>query len=105
MNSKFKRLLACLLSFMMVVSLFPMSAITAFAEESDEIATVSDNETKSGTWGGIDWTLTTDGTLTIAPTVNEITKTKPYSKTNPKELYQVGEVPAAVNDAISAITG
>ena len=58
-----------------------------------------------GTWGGIDWTLTTDGTLTIAPTVNEITKVKPYSKTNPKELYQVGEWPAAVNDAITAITG
>ena len=58
-----------------------------------------------GTWGGIDWTLTTDGTLTIAPTVNEITKVKPYSKTNPKELYQVGEWPAAVNDAITAIAG
>ena len=59
----------------------------------------------SGTWGGIDWTLTTDGTLTIAPTDNEITKIKPWSETNPKELYQRGEWPAAVNDAISAITG
>lgn len=58
-----------------------------------------------GTWGGIDWTLTTDGTLTIAPTDNEITKIKPWSKTEPKELYQRGEWPAAVNDAISAITG
>ena len=28
-------------------------------------------ETQSGTWGGIDWTLTTDGTLTIAPTKGE----------------------------------
>ena len=106
MNSKFKRLLVCLLSLMMVVSIFSMSAITAFAAEADEIATVSESTIiDGGTWGGIDWTLTTDGTLTIAPTVNEITKTKPYSKTNPKELYQVGEVPAAVNDAITAITG
>ena len=55
----------------------------------------------SGTWGGIDWTLTDDGTLTIAPTVHEITKKKPWSG----ELYQVGEWPAAVNDAINAITG
>lgn len=91
MNSKFKRLLACLLSFMMVVSLFPMSAITAFAEESDEIATVSDNETKSGTWGGIDWTLTTDGTLTIAPT-----KGTPTKIANKKTEFKVGEWPEAV---------
>ena len=55
----------------------------------------------SGTWGGIDWTLTTDGTLTIAPTDNEITKVKPWSG----EYYQRGEWPAAVNDAITAITG
>ena len=46
MNSKFKRLLACLLSLMMVVSLFPMSAITAFAAETeiDETSTVSESE-------------------------------------------------------------
>ena len=54
-----------------------------------------------GTWGGIDWTLTTDGTLIIAPTVNPITKKKPWSG----ELYQVGEWPAAVNDAITSVTG
>ena len=55
----------------------------------------------SGTWGGIDWTLTDDGTLTIAPTVHTITKKKPWSG----ELYQVGEWPAAVNDALTSVTG
>lgn len=60
-------------------------------------------EASSGTWGGIDWVLDEDGMLTISPTVNEIEKTKPYSDSG--ELYQVGEVPAAVNDAVDAIAG
>ena len=92
MNSKFKRLLACLLSLMMVVSLFPMSAITASAGEIDETNTVSESEIESsGTWGGIDWTLTTDGTLTIAPTQGEPTKLA-----NKKTEFTVGEWPEAV---------
>lgn len=97
--NKIKRMLATLLSLTLVLSMVSTGIVPAYAAE--ETTTVSE----SGTWGGIDWTLTTDGTLTITPTVNEITKTKPYSETNPKERYQVGEVPAAVNDAISAITG
>ena len=107
MNSKFKRLLACLLSLMMVVSLFPLSAVTASAAKIDETNTVSENNNDEitvvdgGTWGGIDWTYTSDGTLTIAPTDNEITKTKPWSG----ELYQRGELPAAVNDDINKVTG
>lgn len=107
MNKKLKKFFGFLLSLAMVISLFPAGAITVSAAEVDEVNVASESidGTSGGTWGGIDWTLTSDGTLTIAPTVNEITKTKPYSKTNPKELYQVGEVPAAVNDAISAITG
>ena len=44
MNSKFKRLLACLLSLMMVVSLFPMCAITASAAGIDETNTVTEGE-------------------------------------------------------------
>lgn len=88
-----KKIAVIMLSFVMIFSL----CVPTWAEEQNG------NIESGGTWGGIDWTLTTDGTLTIAPTVNEITKIKPYSDTN--ELYQVGEVPAAVNDAISAITG
>ena len=88
-----KRILSMFLCLCLLAGLLPVQTLAA------------ESAVTRGTWGGIDWTLTTDGTLTIAPTVNEITKTKPYSETNPKELYQVGEVPAAVNDAISAITG
>ncbi len=50
MNSKFKRFLACLLSLMMVVSLFPMSAITAFAAENDATSAISESE--SWYWDG-----------------------------------------------------
>ena len=91
MNSKFKRLLACLLSLMMVVSLFPMSAVTASAAEIDETNTVSESNNDEisvvdgGTWGGIDWTLTSDGTLTIAPTKGE-----PVPANNGK-IYEVGQ--------------
>lgn len=86
-----KRILAALLSICLLVGLLPTAA---FADAAT-----------GGTWGGIDWTLSEDGTLTIAPTVNTITKTKPWSTTSPKELYEVGECPAAVNDAISNVTG
>lgn len=89
MNSKFKRLLACLLSLMMVVSIFPMSAITAFADEADEadeIATVSESTIiDGGTWGGIDWTLTEDGTFTVAPTTGT-----PDISPRTKDPYAIG---------------
>lgn len=86
MNSKFKRLLACLLSLMMVVSIFPMSAITAFAAEADEIATVSESTiASSGTWGGIDWTLTTDGTFTVSPAET------PVADPNCGKVYESGD--------------
>ena len=88
-----KRILSMLLCLCLLAGLLPVQTLAADAAIDS-----------SGTWGGIDWTLTVDGTLTIAPTKNEITKVKPYSETNPKELYQVGEVPAAVNDAVSTIT-
>ncbi len=38
-----------------------------------------------GTWGGIDWTLTEDGTLTIAPT-----KGTPVADPNSGKTYEVG---------------
>lgn len=46
---------------------------------------------ESGTWGGIDWTLTNDGTLTIAPTKGE-----PVSDANSGKTYEVGEWREAV---------
>ena len=49
----------------------------------------------SGAMGGVDWTLTDDGTLTISPAQGEVTKKKPDSQ----ELYKAGEWAAAVNDA------
>lgn len=88
-----KRIFALLMSICIVIGLMLQFPVTALAAEVDS----------SGTWGGIDWVLGTDGTLTISPTQNTITKYKPW--TNPKELYKVGEWPAAVNDAISAVTG
>ncbi len=39
----------------------------------------------AGTWGGIDWTLTKDGTLTIAPT-----KGTPVADPNSGKTYEVG---------------
>ena len=82
MNSKFKRLLACLLSLMMVVSLFPMSAITAFAAEADEITTVFEgNVAKVGNteYATIDeaiaaWTNGTTLTLLSNVTLSDVIK-------------------------------
>ena len=45
----------------------------------------------SGTWGGIDWTLDTEGTLTIAPTTGTPTKDN-----SGKWSYEVGQWPEAV---------
>ena len=83
-----KRVCALLMSICIAIGLMLQFPVTALAASS-------------GTWGGIDWTLYNDGTLTISPTQNTITKTKPWSG----ELYQVGEWPAAVNDAISKVEG
>lgn len=44
-----------------------------------------------GTWGGIDWTLTYDGTLTIAPTTGT-----PTTDNSGKWTYEVGQWPEAV---------
>ena len=82
MNSKFKRLLACLLSLMMVVSIFPMSAITAFAAEADEITTVFEgNVAKVGNteYATIDeaiaaWTNGTTLTLLSNVTLSDVIK-------------------------------
>ena len=58
----------------------------------------------SGTWGGIDWTLDTEGTLTIAPTTGT-----PTTDNSGKWSYEVGQWPEAVtyksNGAASAIAG
>ena len=45
----------------------------------------------SGTWGGIDWTLDTEGTLTIAPTTGT-----PTTDNSGKWSYEVGQWPEAV---------
>lgn len=61
-------------------------------------------ETQSGTWGGIDWTLTTDGTLIIAPTKGEPV---PDKNAPTKRTYKVGQWREAViytsNGGASAI--
>ncbi len=102
MNQKMKKLLACLLAFVMVVLAVPFSAVAA-EDDGMTIINESKNEPKavaesavaesgtSGTWGGIDWTLTTDGTLTIAPTKGE-----PTQLANKKTAFKVGEWPEAV---------
>ena len=62
-------------------------------------------QTSSGTWGGIDWTLTEDGTLTISPTKGEPVPDKNY----PEYTYEVGQWREAVvyktNGDASAIGG
>lgn len=45
----------------------------------------------SGTWGGIDWTLDAEGTLTIAPTTGT-----PTTDNSGKWSYEVGQWPEAV---------
>ena len=61
---------------------------------------------KSGTWGGIDWSLTYDGTLTIAPTAGEPV---PDKNAPTKRTYEVGEWRETViyksNGSASAIGG
>ena len=88
----FKRVLFVALALVMLVGTVVTGVIGVSAENS--------TTPTSGTWGGIDWVLSDDGTLTISPTDNVITKKKPWSG----ELYARGEVPAAVNDAISAFS-
>ena len=47
-----KRFLSILLALVMVLGMFPTVAFAAEGESASQ-----------GTWGGIDWTLTADGTL------------------------------------------
>ena len=79
------------------------------AEHLCEIEVVAMDENLiagSGTWGGIDWTLTTDGLLIIEPTKGE-----PVADKNAptKRTYEVGEWREAVvyksNGSASAIGG
>ena len=56
-------------------------------ELSDEAAALLNSTAfEGGTWGGIDWTLTNDGVLTIAPT----TGTPVADKNYPARTYEVG---------------
>ena len=64
----------------LVVMLFAFAA-TGYAQEIEA----------GGTWGGIDWTLDTEGTLTIAPTTGTPTKDN-----SGKWSYEVGQWPEAV---------
>ena len=98
-NQNWRRVLSLLFAMVMLVSIMVVGAIVAFADEAETEPTV----VSSGTWGGIDWTLDSEGTLTIAPTKNTITLVKPYSGNG--ELYAVGEWPAAVNSTVTAVTG
>ena len=90
----FSRTLALVLTVLMLV-VAGIFVITAGAEET---------ETKSGTWGGVDWTLTPDGKLTIAPTTGT-----PTTDNSGKWTYEVGQWPEAVvynkNGGASSIGG
>ena len=65
---------------------------TPVAETTEAVAAISEDATQdeesnveSGTWGGIDWTLTKDGTLTIAPTAGT-----PVPDPNSGKDFEVG---------------
>ena len=77
----------------LVLCLMMVLGMTAFAAEPE---TASEIES-SGTWGGIDWSLTIDGTLTIAPTDGELS-TPRHGKTS--EVYARGELPVGADYAI-----
>ena len=92
-----KRIIGIFITVVMLVGLMTVISISVSAEEP---AIES-----SGTWGGIDWTLTTDGTLTIAPT-----KGTPVPDINyGKYTFEVGQWREAVvytaNGGASAIGG
>ena len=55
------------------------------------VVSSADSTTVGGTWGGIDWTLDADGTLTIAPTSGT-----PVPDASGKWTYEVGEWREAV---------
>ena len=92
-----KKLLCSILAICMVLSTM---TLTVLAEESE--ATV----VGSGTYGGIDWTLDSEGTLTIAPTAGE---PEPDPNAPTKRVYSVGEWREAVvykaSGSASAIGG
>ena len=77
-----KRILSMLLCLCLLVGFMPLQTLAA-----ESIVT-------GGTWGGIDWTLDADGTLTITPTDKVITDYKHGNKT---ELYERGQVPCGAN--------
>ena len=52
---KSTKVISLVLSFMMVLSLFSITGVTAYAQES-------------GNWDGVSYTLDDDGTLTISGT-------------------------------------
>ena len=106
-----KKLLACLLAFVMVVLTVPFSAVAAeddgatiINESKNEPEAVAESAVEaSGTWGGIDWTFTADGTLTIAPTKGE-----PTTDNSGKWTYEVGQWPEAVvynNKGVAQVEG
>ena len=82
----------------------------ATAENNDITVKVNDETvlapSKMGTWGGIDWTLTFDGTLIIAPTAGTPV---PDKNAPTKRTYKVGEWRETViyksNGSASAIGG
>ena len=75
-------------------------------KEDGTINTESAYSLNGGTWGGIDWTLTNDGTLTIAPTAGEPV---PDKNAPTKRTYEVGEWRETViyksNGSASAVGG
>ncbi len=98
------RFLSVLLVVMMIATLAGLGIFAASAADTNGNAVANVDITDKGTWGGIDWTLSADGTLTIAPT-----KGKPTQLANKKAEFKVGEWPEAVrydsNGAGAAIEG
>ena len=78
-----KRILNVLFVCMVIVGLMVVMSISASAASPVSVG--------SGTWGGIDWVLTEDGTLTISPT-----KGTPTTDNSGKWSYEVGQWPEAV---------
>ena len=87
MNKATKNITTIILAASMILLTIFVGTFAVFAENAQEIVS-------KGTWGGIDWTLSADGTLTIVPTDNEITDAR---HGNTSKLYERGQIPCGAN--------
>lgn len=81
-----RKVLSIALCAVMIVGLVPAGIFTVFAESVEDLyVTPEATVIAQGTWGGIDWVLTDDGTFTVSPAET------PVADPNCGKVYKSGD--------------